>query len=252
METSKHQMIDGSWDYEERSLFNVPLPARTETYEPISHRQIITGIRRVLDDRGMYISSRAYTVNSGGNRLTGTMTADLRGSQVDSEMRMMIGFMNSYDKSMTVGLAIGSRIMVCSNGMILGGVLNFKRKHTGSVQQELEETINSVAEKLGETYEMSINLKRELSEIQLDKRQMAELAGIAYFEKGILGDIQGSIVRKEIENPSFDQFKEPNGWSFYNHCTYALKRSYSMNYLKDHSDLTDFVTDELLDIEQVN
>jgi hypothetical protein len=53
----------------------------------------------------------------------------------------------------------------------------------------------------------------------------AELIGRLFAEEQILTSREASAVVKEWRNPTFEDFKENNLWSLYNHCTYALKEA---------------------------
>ena len=123
-------------------LRNIPLPEETPTYKPVSHFDLATNLAEVSGTllRDYVLDRSQYGLARDGAQLFGIHTYR-NGSD---SMGLSIGFRNSYDKSMSVGIAIGASVFVCDN-LALTGKIAIARKHTSNVWQDLEElTITTI------------------------------------------------------------------------------------------------------------
>ena len=66
------------------------------------------------------------------------MFALLKFKSDNEEMGLSVAFRNSYDKSMSVGVAIGASVFICDN-LALHGDIAVMKKHTKNVWTELED-----------------------------------------------------------------------------------------------------------------
>jgi predicted SpoU family rRNA methylase len=57
---------------------------------------------------------------------------------VEEDMGLSIGIRNSYDKSMSIGVALGARVFVCDN-LAISGEIRIVRKHTAGVWKAIED-----------------------------------------------------------------------------------------------------------------
>ena len=105
-------------------LKDVKMPTKTASYTPVSHYDLTMNIGdiagRVLN--GMTLVKSRYGLAREGNQMFGTHTFK---DNVDDEIGLAVGFRNSYDKSMSVGIAVGARVFVCENLMMNGDITIF-------------------------------------------------------------------------------------------------------------------------------
>ena len=89
-------------------LKDIPLPQKTETYQPVSHYDLAVNLanvaRDLLTDYNYYKSR--FGIARHGNQMFGIHTF----SSNNDSLGLTIGFRNSYDKSMSVGIAIGATV----------------------------------------------------------------------------------------------------------------------------------------------
>lgn len=106
-------------------------PPFTKTWHPIAHSKVINALEFACNDAGIGITSRCYSVNKNGHRMFGVWDLDhhTNGSCYS------LGFRNSTDKSMVVGVVGGFRIFVCDNLALSGEYLQF-HKHTSGLDRE--------------------------------------------------------------------------------------------------------------------
>lgn len=221
---------------------NANVPARTETYSPIPHSFFLNTISREINgDRGLEVTGQRAYSNLNGHKLVGYTTVQHRGMESDPDfgLEMMMGWKNSYDKSMAAALAAGINVMVCGNGVVAGDMLSFTRKHTGNIQEELsikvKEAINAMKEGFGNLI-LEIDIMKDY---QLTAKQKAELMGVMYFEENMVTPNQLSVIKKEMEQSEY--FKGNTLWDLYNNVTESLKFSNPLNHIEDHMKLHEFM-----------
>lgn len=221
-------------------LLCVQVPPSTDTYSAVPHRAIIEVVQEELDRHNLVPVNEKYNTNRQGTQVIGYM--DIRHPD-NSDLGMRLAFRNSYDKSMSVAFVSGASVWICSNGMISGEEY-FLRKHTGSVNQELHEKVVTAINHLDEHFQRMIQHSEEMKRIELPKEEMAKLLGRMYFQENLVTSTQLNIIKKEFEEPQFEQFRDENLWSLYNHVTFSLKQAHPLNYIQQHKDFHTFVEKE--------
>lgn len=232
---------------DEQMVFNkvmsATIPVATNTYTPVPHSDFLQMLRDKLADNGFLVKNRRLLTNGNGQKLVGFY--NVRETFVETDpnfgLDMSIGFKNSYDKSMAVGLALGGSVIVCDNGVVSGDLITFKRKHTGTVLEELREKINEAVLLLKASYHtlaLEVDIMRDY---ELTSKQKAEILGVMYFENDIITPNQLSIVKNELNNSQ--HFKGNTLWDLYNNVTQALKESHPSRHIEDHIKLHSFMTD---------
>ena len=84
-------------------LFNVPLPMKTYSYSPFSHKNIIEATYEQLDKYNLIVNNEFFNINGDGRKLIGGL--DIIHSDVP-HLGMRLAFRNSYDKSMSVAFSL--------------------------------------------------------------------------------------------------------------------------------------------------
>ncbi len=219
------------------NIFEVPVPRRTDTYSPVSHKEILDEVHEQLDRHNFQVSQHRIQGARNGHQAIGFV--DIVNS-TEREIGFRLLFKNSYDKSMSVGFAAGNVVWVCSNGLIAGEVV-YVRKHTGNVATELKQRIGQAINQLADHYEKVARQADRMKQIEVDKTAAAELCGRMYMEENIIQATQLSVIKNEFAKPSYD-YGYPNSlWQLYNFSTHALKSSHPMNYMKQHIKLHNFI-----------
>lgn len=214
-----------------------PCPDATSSYVPVHHHALINMVKEKLYKYGLEISRTRYDANKGVGQMFGVH--DLTTS--DGETNLNIGFRNSYDKSLAVGLVAGGTIIACSNLMFAGDI-KVLRKHTRHVFGDLENLIENVICSAKFQYEELVEDKEKMKLKLLDHRQMAELAGRMFIEEKILSPNQMSDLKREITGS--EHFHGLSLWDFYNHCTHSLKKSHPGQVIDNHCRVHKFVMEQ--------
>ena len=216
-------------------LNSIVIPEKTISYTPIPHGSVINKIKEELSRNNLQLDSSNYSIAKTGNVVVGNynIIAD------DPKFQMRIMFKNSYDKSVSFGIASGVSVFVCSNGVI-SGEFTLKRKHTGTADQRVDYFISESVKELGDYYYKLKADADRLSTIGIDKSTTYDLIGKMFIEEGIINSMQLNIVKDQLLNSqNFTPITEYNftAWDLYNAVTESLKRSHPTTYIADHANL---------------
>jgi len=219
-------------------------PRPTRTYTPISHKEIITNVHNMCEEKGLEITDKVYFTDRDLNKMTAKYTLSLG----DSDMGCMIAFQNSYDKSMSVKFAIGASVFICSNGMVVGDH-TFKSKHQGMADIQLNRFIIDAIEASKTKFEDTLKVRETFKQVELSETALHQLIGGIFLKEEILRMNQLSLIQKEYRNPTHDYgVDKGNLWNIYNLCTYAIeKQSHPSIYLKQHRDVSRFFLNNFSD-----
>ena len=225
----------GSFQTTKDQLDLIQLPEQTDSYTPVSHYDLADKLSIIGQDilTDYTLADESYVLARNGNRLF----AVLKFQNSNPDLAMSIGFRNSYDRSMSVGLAVGANVFVCDNMMFTGDIAVMK-KHTKNVWGSLEDLAITTLYKSGRTFHQLVEdsdwMKRRVLSMDQGFRSMGELFG-----QGILSPRQMTAVKEEWVHPRHKEFEARNQWSFYNACTEALKSCAPNNIMERHIKLHD-------------
>tara|TARA_B110000977_G_scaffold73893_1_gene99968 strand:+ start:257 stop:1102 length:846 start_codon:yes stop_codon:yes gene_type:complete len=233
-------------------LESASLPSHGETYTVIPHKEVIQNTLNMLNASGFHVTRELYRANMNANVAQGIYHIVPRNPIDDTiknekELGMMFAWTNSYDKSTRFQCAIGGYVMVCYNGMVAGDMMSFARKHTGSADHEIKMQISNQIKNAEKYYARIIKDKDSLRNVTVSRKEQSELLGRLYAEKDILDLSQLSVVKSEMDKPSYDyNADQENAWAFYNHVTHALKKSHPRGWLSNTQKFHEFIVGDLL------
>ena len=213
-------------------IISATVPAQTRTYKPVSHASLIDLTMDGIEKSGFTLGKATYSAARDGQIANGKFTIT---NIADGEMELQIGWQNSYNKSLSLKFAIGTRITVCSNGCVSGDFGAFKKKHRGDVQNFTPSAITEYIKRAGDVFQQIQRDRESLKQIEVTKRMSAELVGRMYLEEEIIQNTQLNIIKREMSNPSFDYGAEGSLWELYNHTTLALKEIHPSLWMDSHT-----------------
>jgi len=230
-------------DFAELGLIKVP--EQTETYIPVSHQELYTRIKEAGTKH--YNTSPFETkleINHKGQQLFGSMTFHDGSSLTGSGMNRSIGFRNSYDKTLPIGVCGGASVIVCSNLMFTGDIIKM-RKHTQNVEDDLDKLIQKLFDDVDRRYDQSVEDKLTMEQIRFSDTDVGNYLGQLFVNEGVLNGAQLKKATDEWFNSS--AFTERTAWSAYNACTEALKSAHPMNALEKYTKLHTFTKESTID-----
>jgi hypothetical protein len=220
----------------------VPLPVQTSSYTVISHESVMDYVFTELAAQGFGILTEEYRCTYDGLIAQGIYKLNY-GS--DEEMSLMFAWSNSYNKQLKFKCVTGGYVTANQTVMLCGEIGTWTRKHTGTADADAIEMIKTQITNAAVYYNNLVADKEVMKQIQLTTKRQAELLGVLFAEYELLTTEQASIVRQQIDKPSFFY----NGgkhtlWSFYNHVTLAFQQSHPKTWMEDQRMLHWFISNE--------
>ena len=211
-------------------LAAIPLPKETRSYKPVSHQALAIMLSTIASDLlpEFELVNMQFGLARDGAQMFGIHTFK-NGS---SAMGLSIGFRNSYDKSLSVGLAVGGQVFVCDN-LCLSGEVTVLKKHTLNVITSIESLALSAIYKSRSAFNQIQNDAEVMKGIPLSDDDAYRTIGLLY-GNGILTPRQIPVVKNEWLKPSHSDFEARDVWSFYNACTESLKSSPPQSIMERH------------------
>ena len=215
------------------TLATIEVPQPTDTYTPVPHNQLVDTLSVIGQDilTGHTLLKEQFALARDGKQMFGVLVFQ----NGNSSLGLSIGFRNSYDKSMAIGIAIGASVFICDN-LALSGDITVLKKHTQNVWQSLEDVAIATLYRSQQNYQNIISDSERMKTLPLEDEEAFKTLGLLY-GKGVLSPRQIPAVKREWEIPSHDEFKDRNTWSFYNACTEALKSCPPLVIMEKHISL---------------
>ncbi len=214
-------------------LAAIPLPKETRSYKPVSHQQLATMLGAMASDLlpEFELVNTQFGLAREGQQMFGVHTL----KNGTSAMGLSIGFRNSYNKSLSVGIAVGSTVFVCDNLCLTGDVTVLK-KHTLNVIPSIESLALSAIYKSRSAFKQIQTDSEVMKGIPMSDNEAYRMLGLIY-GRGIITPRQIPVVKNEWLKPSHDDFQGRNLWSFYNAVTESLKSSPPQSIMERHLNL---------------
>jgi hypothetical protein len=225
---------DCTWDY----LTGIPLPVHADTYTVISHENVMDYTKTALINAGFTIEREEYRATADGQIAQGVFRLHYG---TDQELSMMLAWTNSYNKQVRFKCGVGAYINTNGTVMVCGDMGSWARKHTGTADTETIATITEQVTNAHMYYNQLVSDKNVMQTISMTKRKQAQLLGILFAEYQILTTEQASIVRQQMDKPSYVFADNNSLWAFYNYITLALQQSHPKTWMEDQRILHYFI-----------
>lgn len=230
-----------SYDVAKQTLLSAEVPQQTRTYKPVSHAELIDLTLGGIEKAGFTLDTESYTSAANGQVANGKFTIR---NVADSEMQLQIGWQNSYNKTLTLKFAIGTRIFICKNGCVSGDYGAFKRKHVGEIQTFTPQAITDYIKSAGDAFQRIQSEREMMKQIEVSGRVKAELIGRMMIEEEFIQSTQLNIIKKELKSPTHDYGAKDSLWELYNFTTFAMKEVHPTLWMKNHIDAHNFFVNE--------
>ena len=222
-------------------LVHAAVPMATRTYKPVSHTQLMDLTLDSIHKAGFKLDKEIYSAAKDGRVANGKFTIQ---NVADSEMQLQIGWQNSYDKSLSLKFAIGTKIFICSNGCVSGDYGAFKKKHQGQIQSFAPSAIVDYIKRAGDAFVKMQEEREQMKEIEIDRKIQAELIGRMIVEKEFIESTQLNIIRGELNKPTHN-YGAPNSlWELYQFTTFSMKEVHPALWMENHMEAHSFFVNE--------
>ena len=208
----------------------IPLPLATRTYQPVSHEQLSSMLVEMAENLLPNFShaSTHYGLAAEGNKMFGVHTF----KSSNTATGLSIGFRNSYDRSMSLGIAVGASVLVCDN-LALCGDITILRKHTLNVIRDMQTMALAGIYRSQQTYSQILEDAEAMRLQEIDDDQAYRMLGLVY-GRGIITPRQIPVAHQEWQNPSYADFQPRTTWSLYNAFTESLKTTPPQSIMEKH------------------
>lgn len=220
-----------------QDLRDLVTPEPTATHFPIPHHRLVETLAESLHFRHLEITAEEYAVSPDGMRFFGVLTLNVE----ESGIRIALGLRNSHDKSFSLGLTVGRRVLVCDNLALFGDYTPVVRKHTKNVA--LEAILAVAVDQMQRNFEP---MRRQIEFFRgyglADQR-----AKVIIYDAFIGGEADlpkhlASAVHQHYFEPEHEEFKPRTLWSLENAFTSAVKRLEPVSRLQAVGRLAPFLS----------
>jgi hypothetical protein len=231
----------------------IKMPGRTRSYTPVSHGTVIDTVAREARNMGLKVitdtehktKAPEFGTAKKGDQFFGAFYVEGQ-DHLGGEVQLMLGFRNSYDKSLSVSVCFGARVLVCSNLCFSGyagedGISGtITHKHTMNVLGKLNERLIAGLSQF-EIYRNSQESffdRLKCQEMDNDKA-LATIVRAARHDAIRTSDIinvanhweyQGRTPETEVKPDNWHKdFQDRNAWSLFNCFTEIQKEDQRKN-----------------------
>ena len=209
----------GGWEATKADLAAVPVPESTGSYHPVPYGRFIEEVELHIPRFGLTVQSSAFALAREGGQMFSVLTCV--NGKLAGDYALAIGVRNSYDRSLEVGLTLGSRIFCCDN-LAFSGEVTMHRKHTINVFRDLPDLIYRML------FQVSSMRERTDGEIAAMKvRELQPAAAHHLMVEAIKANVlPASRLPKVIEaweEPRHEEFALRTAWSLFNAFTEVEK-----------------------------
>jgi len=244
-------------------LAAVPVPEVTDSYMPVPHLELVERVEAIASDLlRREVSQESFSLARNGLQMFGVVTfADgqtkcracdsmgfikVDGVEVScdacsgtgwrqDDLGLSLGFRNSYDRTMTVGVALGARVFVCDN-LVISGEVRIVKKHSPGVWRAIEDAVISTLYRYGPAWENLIQDVETFKGYQVTAERGHEVIG-RLIGAGLLYPRQIPVAFAEWKKPTFDYGHRGSAWQLYNAVTIALKTTPPIHIMERHRKL---------------
>ena len=262
------------------------IPKETDTYQPIGFHELVEIVKISANATNLGVGAdndkykididdvkEDYLISKNHKQFFGTLTYGVKQNilyRKDPEIEeiygvpditeLTIGIRSSYDKTMSSGIAIGGRVVVCSNLMFVGDI-TYMRKHTkNSIDDIINQMDDAIKEQVAEYNRIQL-LKKRLKNINIKHKVGNYLLGNLFGNRLINGGqlltasncwnnlyyhqqfMQGQMKEHNVLGNEIDKTL----WVLYNCITEGLKKNTPMNMMTQHKKVHDAFVEDIID-----
>lgn len=224
----------------EAFLRSIKLPVHAASYTVIPHAHVIDKVKEELANNNFVITEELYKASTCGNVALGFMKIE---TDTDSDMSMTFNWINSYNKQLKFGCAIGGFIhdnkvpFVSSKKQA-----TWSRKHTGTAFTETNAIIEDMVNKANQHFWEIQEMKEKFKKISVSSIDYAKLMGLLYFDKNLLSPEQASIISREYKKPSFNYTDTGSLWEVYKMIMYGIAEQHPSKWYNQQIQMNDYIS----------
>ena len=198
-------------------------------WQGIQHGELVETIHTQLDHHNINVIDEGWYVSGPDvQRLNGSMSLEIPGVKSMEGTSFSLGVQHSNLGDHALKFAVGAKIFICSNGVVIGDYA-VKRRHTIGL---------NLMESIGIGIETYINKVKDVP-IVVQKMRDTEMrdddvdhALMAAGREGLVSWSRIGQVDKEYRKPTFADHDEKTAWGLYNAFTYTIQKMPPQYHIK--------------------
>jgi hypothetical protein len=219
----------------------VPVPQHTNSWRPVAYADAIDYVRDCVTSLiGRPIRSEAYGLAREGRQLFSVLTVDTE----ETERGLSIGLRQSYDKSLSLGVAIGASVFVCDNMCFSGSAAKVLRKNTARVWEDARQLITEQLRGASAHYEQLSNQIARMGAVPCHTDRGYAMLGVMAGH-GLLSPRQLTVALGEWAEATHELQRERTLWGLYNATTAGLKLGSPGGAIERHTKAHDFIVERV-------
>jgi hypothetical protein len=205
-------LCHSGWEATEADLAAVPVPAETDSYVPVPYGRLVEEVELHVPRFGLTITDARFALAREGMQMFAVLTC-ANGSE-HPDYALAIGVRSSYNRSLSVGLALGVEVMVCLN-LAFSGEVTAHRKHTVHVFRDLPDLIYRM---LGKVSSMQGRIHGEIAAMKARELspELADHLLVEAVRRNVLPASHLPQVMEAWEHPRHEEFAPRTAWSLLN------------------------------------
>jgi len=205
-------------------------------WKGVSHRDFADEIVKDLGKRDVGITSDRWATLQKGQMLIGSLDVVLPDITDIPGQKFSLGVTHANDMSRSMWITVGTKVMVCDNGVVTGEYV-LRRKHTTGMNLGFE-----IRNALGRAVNQFRNTRAVVDGLRDKRMGVAEVDHnfVEVGRRGILSWSQVGKAVKEYENPSHPEFNEFKGraWGVYQAVNHIVKARSPLSQMQSLRGLT--------------
>ncbi len=210
-------MHAGGSRVERQELALIPTPEPTRSWRPVPHLKVAELVIAETMRRGYMIKAESYGLSNDKLMMFGVLKFALMDRP---DMTRCLGFRNSHNKKLALGLTAGVNVLVCDN-LAFGGEVTLQRKHTSCL--DAETLIPESFEQLNRQF-MRLEENIDVMKTQAITLDEARIVTCVAAERKVIPSCDIIQVIDTFKEPPHEEFKEPTKWNLHNAFTEVAKK----------------------------
>lgn len=209
----------GGWTANRADIAAVPVPEESASYFPVPYGRFIEEMEIHVPRFGLKIDREEFALARGGQQMFGVLTCT--NGHAAPDYTLAIGLRNSYDRSLAVGLVVGTRVFCCDN-LAFSGEVQAARKHTVNIFRDLPDLIYRMLDRVA-----SLRERMDADIAAMKAREMSDPEAhhlmVEAVRRHVVPASQLPRVLAAWEKPKYIDFHLRTAWSLYNAMTEVTK-----------------------------
>lgn len=223
----------------EEDVYRVPDVDRTETWNPVPHRQILDAYGEVMDKNNIKVLNKEYSLSTDGLNMFGIWQLD-KGT---NEIGWTVGIRNSMCKHFSFATCAGSKVFLCDNLAISADGQVVYRKHTGKLSvMELKLILENKLGIMEQYIEKFVEWHKDLHDFALTEQQIEHIT-FEMFRQKVMPITKFHDYIDLVQGA--DAKYEPTLYGIHGGATELMKGTSLFNVMEKNSKLNAFLENDV-------